>query len=354
MIGTERDLGRRVGAGLMDGIHDLGGRQGYGPIDVDEPPEPFHAPWEARVLGIVRAFTRPADWSIDWFRHVRECIEPADYLTRPYYDQWLQTYAAMMIDSGAATVEELSTGKSATRDLRHAAADAAARRSRRRRGMARFDRESNAVPAFAAGDAVTTRSLGVPRPHPAARNMRAAGPAGSRPSTASTSSPTPTWPATVRPSRSTRSRSSPPISGRRRRAGRTASISTSGRAILSAPEAGWISRASAAAGAPVFAEPWHAEVLALAFALVERGTFSPAAWSEALGAELRRAQARGEPDDQETYYAAALAALEHLVASSGSLTAGALSARVEAWRRAYLATPHGRPVELAAAGDPHR
>ena len=97
----------------MDGIHDLGGRQGYGPIDVGEPPEPFHAPWEARVLGIVRAFTRPANWSIDWFRHVRECIEPADYLTRPYYDQWLQTYAAMMIDSGAATLDELATGKSA-------------------------------------------------------------------------------------------------------------------------------------------------------------------------------------------------------------------------------------------------
>ena len=44
----------------MDGIHDLGGREGYGPIDVGEPPEPFHAPWEARLLGIVRAFTRPA------------------------------------------------------------------------------------------------------------------------------------------------------------------------------------------------------------------------------------------------------------------------------------------------------
>ena len=54
----------------MDGIHDLGGRQGYGPIDVNEPPEPFHAPWEARLFGITRAFTRPAMFSIapsaDW------------------------------------------------------------------------------------------------------------------------------------------------------------------------------------------------------------------------------------------------------------------------------------------------
>ena len=79
----------------MDGIHDLGGREGYGPIDVNEPPEPFHAPWEARVLGIVRAFTRPAHWSIDWFRHVRECIGPADYLTRAYYDQWPRYHRAL-------------------------------------------------------------------------------------------------------------------------------------------------------------------------------------------------------------------------------------------------------------------
>ena len=97
----------------MDGIHDLGGRQGYGPIDVGEPEEPFHEAWEARMLGIVRSMSRVAPWSIDWFRHVRELIEPVDYLTRPYYDQWLQTYAAMMVNSGVATVGELASGKSA-------------------------------------------------------------------------------------------------------------------------------------------------------------------------------------------------------------------------------------------------
>ena len=145
----------------MDGIHDLGGRQGYGPIDVNEPPEPFHAPWEARVLGIVRAFTRPAHWSIDWFRHVRECIEPADYLTRPYYDQWLQTYAAMMIDSGRRDYRGAVDRQVGAGDFRPSARRSRRRRSRPRgRRMTRFDRESNAVPAFAAGDAVITRSQG--------------------------------------------------------------------------------------------------------------------------------------------------------------------------------------------------
>ena len=96
----------------MDGIHDLGGRQGFGPVETREPDEVFHAPWEGRVWGIVRAMTRPADWSIDWFRHCRELIDPVDYLTRPYFDQWVQTYAAMLVNSGAATVEEVASGRS--------------------------------------------------------------------------------------------------------------------------------------------------------------------------------------------------------------------------------------------------
>jgi nitrile hydratase len=144
----------------MDGIHDLGGRQGYGPIDVDEPEEPFREPWEARLLGIVRAFTRPAAWSIDWFRHVRELIEPADYLTRPYYDQWLQTYAAMMVDSGAATVEELATGRSAGPIAGLPPPMPPEKVATAKQAMARFDRETAAAPAFKPGDRVQARLVG--------------------------------------------------------------------------------------------------------------------------------------------------------------------------------------------------
>ena len=99
----------------MDGIHDLGGREGFGAIDVDEPEEPFHAPWEGRVRGMVNAMSRAPDWNLDWFRHVRELIEPADYLTRPYFDQWAQTYCAMLVNSGLASVEEVASGRSSAR-----------------------------------------------------------------------------------------------------------------------------------------------------------------------------------------------------------------------------------------------
>ena len=99
-------------------------------------------------------------------------------------------------------------------------------------------------------------------------------------------------------------------------------------------------------GEPAFAEAWQAELLALAYALADKGVFSPTEWSKALGAELRRAAAEGAPDDQETYYRAALAALERLLAAEGQVTEPVLAGRTEQWRRAYLNTPHGKPVEL--------
>ena len=125
----------------MDGIHDLGGRQGYDTIDVHETEEPFHEPWEARVRGIVDAISRPADWSIDWFRHCRELIDPVDYLTRPYFDQWLQTYAAMMVNSGVATVEELANGHAKTSPPDLSPPMTAADVDEAKRVERRFDRE---------------------------------------------------------------------------------------------------------------------------------------------------------------------------------------------------------------------
>jgi nitrile hydratase accessory protein len=99
---------------------------------------------------------------------------------------------------------------------------------------------------------------------------------------------------------------------------------------------------------PGFDEPWQAQTLALAFNLIEQGLFSNREWSEALGAELESAKTRGDPDDAQTYYRSVLAALEKLLATDGRITAGTLGSRTEAWRRAYLSTPHGQPVALAA------
>ncbi len=101
-------------------------------------------------------------------------------------------------------------------------------------------------------------------------------------------------------------------------------------------------------GGPVFDEPWQAQALAMADTLVTRGVFSASEWSDTLGAELTAADERGEPDTPETYYAAVLRALEGLLDRTGAVGSDALETRREAWRQAYLNTPHGEPVELAA------
>ena len=71
---------------------------------------------------------------------------------------------------------------------------------------------------------------------------------------------------------------------------------------------------------PVFREPWEAQAFALAVALREHGVFSATEWADALGAEIKRAQAAGDPDTGDTYYRHWLAALERLVAAKGLTT----------------------------------
>ncbi|NNF78434.1 MAG: nitrile hydratase accessory protein [Rhizobiales bacterium] len=100
---------------------------------------------------------------------------------------------------------------------------------------------------------------------------------------------------------------------------------------------------------PVFEELWQAQVLAMADAMVNAGAFEAAAWSEALGRELKAAEAAGADDTAQTYYEAALRALEGLLAQNDAVPAATLEERREAWKQAYLATPHGSPVELANA-----
>jgi nitrile hydratase subunit beta len=141
----------------MDGIHDLGGRVGFGPIDVTEPEEQFHHTWEARALAIIRAMTRPVPWSIDWFREVRELIDPVDYLTRPYYDQWIQSYAAMLVHAGAASVEELALGKSNALASDRSRPMGPQDVSNAKGGYPKFSRELTAGPRFAVGDNVRAK-----------------------------------------------------------------------------------------------------------------------------------------------------------------------------------------------------
>lgn len=80
------------------------------PIDVHEQVELFHAEWEARGR-CVSSSTGATDITIDWWRHVSETTIPADFLTWPCLDSWLETDVVTLVDSNICTVEELATGK---------------------------------------------------------------------------------------------------------------------------------------------------------------------------------------------------------------------------------------------------
>ena len=111
---------------------------------------------------------------------------------------------------------------------------------------------------------------------------------------------------------------------------------------MSAPDPLALPRLPRDADGPVFAEPWQAQAFALALTLHEAGAFTWAEWAETLSAELQ-----GDPaDDGARYYEHWVAALERLVTRRNLAGSAELGARKEAWKNAYLRTPHGRPVDL--------
>jgi nitrile hydratase accessory protein len=105
---------------------------------------------------------------------------------------------------------------------------------------------------------------------------------------------------------------------------------------------------------PVFNEPWEAHAFALAVRLSESGWFSWSEWAATLSREIRVAQARGDRDLGYSYYRHWLNALERLCAEKGLVSGADMHRRKEQWRRAYLHTPHGQPIELSAAGADDR
>lgn len=97
---------------------------------------------------------------------------------------------------------------------------------------------------------------------------------------------------------------------------------------------------------PVFREPWEAQAFAMAVTLHGRGLFTWPEWASTLAAEIKRAQAAGDPDTGETYYLHWLAALERLVAEKGVASRETLTRYRDAWDHACDRTPHGQPIEL--------
>jgi nitrile hydratase subunit beta len=150
----------------VNGIHDMGGMHGFGPIRPREHDEAFHAEWEKRVPGLSTVSALHGIYNIDESRHGIERMEPAQYLASTYYERHLFTIETNLVEKGVLSRDEI---EARLQLLRRGDASAAARRDdpemARRLVLARLangvpPQPSDAPPPrFRAGDRVITRNV---------------------------------------------------------------------------------------------------------------------------------------------------------------------------------------------------
>ena len=142
----------------MDGIHDMGGMHGFGPVE-PEPNEPvFHAEWEGRCLALNRAMGYTRLWTIDQTRASIEELPPEVYLSSSYYKKWALRLENMVVQHGLAGADEIKAGHALrpgkTLERKLVAADVP---KTLRRGS--FARPSQTPARFKPGDRVRTKNI---------------------------------------------------------------------------------------------------------------------------------------------------------------------------------------------------
>jgi len=144
----------------MNGAHDMGGMQGFGPVEA-EPDEPvFHAEWERRIFALTLAAGSLGQWNIDKSRHARESQPPVQYLENSYYQTWLAGLEKLLLETGLVTAEELTSGQAAG-PVAAALAERVLRPERVVETMGRGDRfrmDDEVAAKFAVGDEVRVRN----------------------------------------------------------------------------------------------------------------------------------------------------------------------------------------------------
>lgn len=92
----------------MNGVHDMGGMHGFGPVTPEANEPPFHAEWEKRALAITLAMGATGQWNIDLSRAEREALPPVQYLGSSYYAIWIAALERLMLARGLVSAAELA------------------------------------------------------------------------------------------------------------------------------------------------------------------------------------------------------------------------------------------------------
>jgi nitrile hydratase beta subunit len=142
----------------MNGVHDMGGMHGMGPIAAEKDEPVFHHHWEGRVFALTLAAGFLGKWNIDMGRYAREQQPPAGYLATTYYEHWLYGLQRLLVETGLLSEQELSTGRAAgpAAGLRVLRADQVAGALENRRAARMLD---EVAPRFKPGQAVRARTI---------------------------------------------------------------------------------------------------------------------------------------------------------------------------------------------------
>jgi nitrile hydratase beta subunit len=142
----------------MNGVHDLGGMHGFGPVAIEKDEPVFHSEWEKRAFALTLACGFLGRWNIDMGRYAREQMPPAEYLATSYYEHWFFGLEKLLVEQGLVSAQELATGRAAVRAVEPQAVVAAEVATRlRNRRHARVDAE--VTPKFRVGDSVVACNL---------------------------------------------------------------------------------------------------------------------------------------------------------------------------------------------------
>ena len=146
----------------MDGIHDMGGMEGWGSVTID-PDEPvFRQDWHGRAFALGAMSMGLSGANLDAFRHGLERLHPTDYLGDGYYGRWMQCAELLLVDSGvvAPGAVEARARQLAGEDVPDPVVVEENKPSYERGGAGSL-REIDAAPAFEVGQAVRARSTRV-------------------------------------------------------------------------------------------------------------------------------------------------------------------------------------------------
>lgn len=150
--------GYRRGSEQMNGIHDLGGMHGFGPVKAEANEPVFQATWEGRVFALANLCLGLGFGNIDRFRHAIERLPPATYLTVGYYGRWLAALETLLAEDGivgSAEIDAREQGKPLP-----APAIATPAPSGNASGAAK--RALDAAPRFRSGQLVRARNINPP------------------------------------------------------------------------------------------------------------------------------------------------------------------------------------------------